>query len=115
MSKNNTEQTKTFLQKAISSMPDDFALREVKFHLKQAAQKLEQIEKKRATHEPKQPTQHQKWHERLNAGLQNPYTGQNTLNIINDMLSEEQAKLEEILKKKKVGGDAKDGEDTLLG
>lgn len=114
MSKNNTEQTKNLLQKTINSVPADFALREVKFHLQQAAKKLEQIEQKRAASEPKKPTQHQQWHEKLAAGLQNPNTARNTLDIIDNMLAEEHAKLEEILERKKKTSLGTDDEDTLL-
>ncbi len=119
MSKNNTEQTKAHLQKAISSVPADFALREVRFHLQQAAKKLEEVEKKRLAAEAKkqQVTPYQLWHERLTSNLRNSNSPQHTIDIINDMLAEEHAKLDEILerKKKKTSADDLEGEDTLLG
>ena len=113
MSKNNTEQTKALLERVIKTVPADFALREVRFHLQQAAKKLEQVEKKRAAAEPKKPTQHQQWHERLAAGMQNPNTARNTLDIIDGMLAEEYAKLDGILERKKKSSIEED-EDTLL-
>lgn len=116
MSKNNTDQTKALLQRVISSCPADFALREVKFHLQQAANKLEQVEKKRAAAEQKKsPTQHQQWHERLAAGLRNPNTAKNTLDIIDGMLAEEYAKLEDILERKKKTSTGDDEGETILG
>lgn len=116
MSKNNTDETKALLARVIKSMPADFALREVRFHLQQAASKLEQVEKKRTAAEPKKPTQHQQWHERLVNGLQNPHSARTTLDIIDGMLAEEYANLDNILERKKKSstGDI-EGEDTLLG
>ena len=116
--KNNTDQAKQFLQKAISSMPPDFALREVRHHLQQAAQKLEHVERKRATAQPKQPTQHQVWREKLNNGLNNPFTAKNTLDIVDAMLAEEYAKLENILERKRKSSTDNDFEeegDPILG
>lgn len=115
MSKNNTDETKALLARVIKSIPADFALREVRFHLQQAANKLEQVEKKRAAAEPKKPTQHQQWHERLAAGLRNPNTAKNTLDIIDGMLAEEYAKLEDILERKKKTSAGDDEGDTILG
>ena len=111
-----TEQTKIFLQKAINNMPDDFALREVKFHLQQAANKLAHVEKKRATTEAKKLSHHQQWQEKLNGSLLNPYTLPNTIDMINNMLADETSKLEEMLEKKKKSGEIIDSdEDTIFG
>lgn len=118
MSKNNTDQAKDFLQKTIRSMPPDFALREVRFHLQQAVKKLEQVEQKRRASQPKPPTQYEQWQERLRNGLQNSNSPAGTLAIIDNMLSEEYAKLDEILERKKKrssGQIESDEDDTLLG
>lgn len=44
---NNTEHLKVFLLKTLQMVPDDFALTEVKNHLRLAVIKLEEVEKKR--------------------------------------------------------------------
>ncbi|WP_147452772.1 hypothetical protein, partial [Corallococcus praedator] len=49
--KNNTQNTKAFLQKALSQAPDDFALSEVRYHIRAALGKLETVEKKREQRE----------------------------------------------------------------
>ena len=45
--KNNTKRTKELLQKTIHSLPVDFALNEVRFHLRQALYKINKTEAKR--------------------------------------------------------------------
>jgi hypothetical protein len=45
--KNNTKRTKELLQKTIQSLPVDFALNEVRFHLRQALYKINKTEAKR--------------------------------------------------------------------
>ena len=45
--KNNTGKTKELLQKTIQSLPSDFALSEVRFHLNQALCKINRTETKR--------------------------------------------------------------------
>ena len=45
--KNNTKRTKELLQKTIQSLPLDFALNEVRFHLRQALHKINKTETKR--------------------------------------------------------------------
>jgi len=107
------EPTKEFLTKALSNLPGDFTLQEVRFHIRQAIAKLEQTEKKRSSRVP-QKTQHQTWSEMLANGVQNPNTPKRTVDIINRMIDEEKKRLEEIqAKKSKIvrddGGAADDG------
>ena len=45
--KDNLETTKGFLNKALGNLPGDFALQEVRYHIRQALTKLEHTEKKR--------------------------------------------------------------------
>ena len=47
MLKNNTEETKIALQRALASVPQYKALTEVRYHLRVALGKLEEVEKKR--------------------------------------------------------------------
>lgn len=45
--KNNTQETKLALNKALSAIPDDYALSEAKYHIRAALYKIENVEKSR--------------------------------------------------------------------
>jgi hypothetical protein len=45
--KNNTEETKLALQKALANAPQDYALNEVRYHIRAALNQLENVERKR--------------------------------------------------------------------
>jgi hypothetical protein len=49
--KNNTEDCKLFLKKSLQSLPDDFALSEVKSKIQMALNGIENLEKKRLKRE----------------------------------------------------------------
>jgi hypothetical protein len=101
--KDNTLNARKLLQEAMRAIPGDFALREVRFHVNQAIQKLEKVEEKRASKAQAaqdKKTFAQNWTEMLKGGLTNPNSPGRTLDIINQMIAEENRKLEEILKKR---------------
>ena len=52
--KHNTSEAKNAIQKALISLPDDFALSEVKHYLVAAINKIDQVENKRAKRQVKQ-------------------------------------------------------------
>jgi thiamine pyrophosphate-dependent acetolactate synthase large subunit-like protein len=111
---NNLSPTKEFLNKALNNLPADFAIQEVRSHIRHALQKLEHVEKKRSSRETVQKTQHATWHEMINNGVQNPNTPQRTIDIINQMIAEEKAKLDDIkTRKSKIVKDT-DNLDTLF-
>jgi len=123
--KDNTAQAHKLLIDAFKSLPGDFSLREVRFHLNQAIQKLKKVEENRlaATKKQEKKTNSQTWSEMIRNGVQNPYTSGRTVDIINDMLADEQRKLEAILKQRENAAnkaknpqpqDDEDG-DTLFG
>lgn len=110
-----TKDTRKLLQDAIKSLPGDFALREVRFHVNAAIQKLDQVEERHAKAMQPKKTQAQSWDEMLKNGVQNPHTPGRTLDIINQMLGEEHRRLEEIMKKKQQPKqDSKETEETLF-
>lgn len=96
-----TDQAKTFLQKAIQHMPNDFALAEVRYHLRLAAQKLEHLEVKKQKREEVQKKA--TW-----------YPSPGSLATIDQMLADEKARLEEIIKSNQKSPEPTE-EDTLLG
>ena len=100
------EKEKELLQKVLRNLPPE--LSEVRFHVRQALQKLEKYQEKK---EKKTKTQHQKWQEKLHDNIKNPYTTQETLDAINQMIDEERKKLDDILQKNK----AQPKDETLNG
>lgn len=98
--KNNTKDTKAYLQKALQNIPNDFALSEVKFYIQTALQKLETVERKRESRERVAATPHNTWWKMINGQLVNPYTPITTLRIIDEMIADEEQKLEDLARKK---------------
>ncbi len=88
--KNNTQKLKTLLQQAIRECPQDFTLSEARFHLNAALTKVEQVEKKREIR-----------HEQEQRQL---VVGQHTmesLHYIDDLIANEQRKIQEIAERRK--------------
>jgi hypothetical protein len=101
----DTKQTYDHLQKALSNMPSSFALKEVRYYILKAMQKLEHVTKDRTKSEVKQQTKSQTWNDMLMNGVTNSNTPKRTLDIINNMIGESKRKLEDLNnKKKKPGG-----------
>lgn len=81
----NTEQAKLLLQKALREIPDDFALSEVRFHVKHAIYKLEKVEKKREIREINS--------QKRKENIINPFNAQQTLKLIDELIETEKGKL----------------------
>ena len=87
---------KEYLIKAIQNTPDDFALQDIRMHLKSAFLKLEQLEKKKNKKEPVQSN-----NLILNNGiLMTPQTAKNTLKLIDQLINLENSKIQEFKNKK---------------
>lgn len=97
--KNNTHETKEYLMQALRSLPNDFALTEVRFHLKNALNKLESVEAKRLKRETQQPGNN--WVV-LNGELMHPEVAKKVVSQLDHMINSERLKLEEIKKKKEL-------------
>ncbi len=74
--KNNTENSKQALANALRSLPADDVLSEVRYHIRAAMTKIEQVEKKRGKREVAK-TYHEKWQESLAIGRQKLTDGVN--------------------------------------
>jgi hypothetical protein len=107
--KNNTEQMKIFLQKALVNAPQDFSLSEVRYHLRVALTKLEDVEKKR---ERRDVASENRKEER--AKKQQGFNPFATLQAIEEMISEEKAKLEEIQRRRNAPKDGTQDDDLQL-
>lgn len=111
--KNNTGKAKDFLQKALMETPDDFALNEVRYHIRTALAKIEGVEQKREKREISASIRR----EGVLPAVYNPHAA---LKIIDEMIAEEKAKIEEVQRKRnqpKNTGEIydADGESQLLG
>lgn len=81
--KENTRHAKAYLEKALKSMPSDFALFDARRHMKIALNKINEIEKKRNKRENLKEQRKLK----LNA---------NSIFVIDSMIEEEKKKLEDL-------------------
>ena len=86
--KNNTEELKNYLYRALTHSPNDFALQEVKILINKAIGIVENIEKKRNIREVNQV-------KKKNL-VQNGFGHINTLKIIDKELNDTMIKLEQI-------------------
>lgn len=92
----NIEKIRSLLQQAFQSIPDDFALSEVRHHIRSALTKIAKMENKKSKpEEVKTPT----WNELIKDGMKtivNSNTPGRTLDIIKQMIAKEQQKLSSI-------------------
>lgn len=96
--KNNTEETKVYLLKALQSLPNDFALSEARFHLKTALNQIESVEAKRIKRESQQ-SMNNNWVV-ANGQLMSPDMAKKAVSQIDAMIKAENTRLEELQKKK---------------
>lgn len=107
--KNNTEQTKILLQKALMDTPQDFALSEVRFHIRAALSKIENVEKKRT----QRNVVVEKRKEEIEKANQvyNPYVA---IQVIDDLIAEEKSKIEGIQRRRNKPKDGSEDDDLQL-
>lgn len=106
--KNNTNETKTALQKALSQMPQDYALSEVRYHIRVALGKLESVEKKRDRRE----TNLQRRELAKGQGDAYAYDPFKAIHAIDEEIAKEKAKLEDI-QRRRTKDNEEDGNDDL--
>jgi hypothetical protein len=102
--KNNTSQAKAYLTEALKNLPQDFALSDVRYHVLSALNKIEHVEKKRGKRAANEMTPQQQWQFQLNQGLVNPFNAGQTVQALEQMIAEEEAKLKAIKDEKSDGG-----------
>lgn len=96
--KNNTNESKEYLMQALRNLPNDFALSDVRFHLKTALNKLESVEAKRLKRET-QPTGNN-WVV-MNGELMHPEVAKKVVAQLDHMINSEKLRLEELKSRKK--------------
>lgn len=97
--KNNTESTKDFLHRALQSLPNDFALNEVRSHLKMALSKLEMVENRRRKRESQQTNNN--W-VMVNNELMHPDIAKKVIAELDRMIKYGKLTLEQMKKKKEL-------------
>lgn len=112
--KNNTEKLKNLLSLALQSSPDDFALQEVKTHIRQAIVKLESVERKRLKREELNQAlrTNNNWPV-VQGVVQNPTNLRQTIDAIDEMIAEEKLKLTEIANRRKYKHEPDDEGENL--
>lgn len=103
--KNNTTESKLFLKKALSSLPDDYALWEVRSLMRSTLLKIEQVESKRN----KRQDQKEK-RESNDLKFQNPFAA---LKMIDSEIQKSKADLQEIINRKNNTRDDEDKDDGI--
>jgi len=106
--KNNTGQSKEHLLQALKNLPNDFALSEVRFHLKTALGKLENVESKRQKRESQQSANNN-WVV-VNGEIMHPEMAKKVVNQLDRLIDAEKIRIEAIKSKKKelLNGDDED-------
>jgi hypothetical protein len=110
--KNNTNECKEYLIHALKNLPNDFALSDVRFHLKTALFKLESVESKRIKRESQQAFGNN-W-VMTNNELMHPNIAKKVTYQLDNMISAEKLRLEELTKKKELK-DEKGSIQSLFG
>jgi hypothetical protein len=109
--KNNTQKLKELLVQALQNVPNDFSLSEVRAQIRSTILKVEQVEQKRAKREQQQVTN--QWP--VVAGqVQNPFAVKQAIDAIDEMISSEKKKIEEINTRRKKP-DEDDNLQAILG
>lgn len=106
--KNNTQNAKALLQKALLQTPEDFALSEVRFHIRAALSKLEHVEKKRERREVASEKR-----EAVREQAVAPYDPIRVIEAIDMMINEEKAKIEEIQRRRNQSKEKGDDGDVF--
>ncbi len=97
--KNNTNESKVLLEKALQSLPQDNALQGARYHLKCAINEITHIEIKRKGREVVRKTTEEMYKEKMNSFFVTPSNAKTVLDKIESMISEEKKKIEDMQKK----------------
>ena len=99
--KQNTTDAKRLIQQALNSMPEDFTLSEARYHLKAALSHVDVVENKRQKREIQQRQNEVQARFNNMGNLQgNPVALRESLKAIDDMIAQEQKKLDDLQAKR---------------
>jgi len=111
--KNNTQDTKAFLLKALTLAPQDNALSEVRFHIRSALSKLESVEKKRERRE----VHAERRQLAVGQGHVNAYDPFKAIQAIDEEIAKTKATIEDIQRRRHQPDEKDDGDElqTVFG
>jgi len=96
-----TEKTKKLIEEAIRQLPEDFSLRDARYHMTRALNEIQQVEKKRAkrSQQEEKLTPRQKWEMDLQTGSLvrpelTPQQKHDVLAQIDSMIDEQEKKIQ---------------------
>lgn len=107
--KNNTQETKAALQKALAVTAQDNALTDIRYHIRAALDKLEHVEKKRVRREENS----EKRELAKGQGAVHGYDPFRAIQAINEEIALTKAEIKEIQRRRKQPDDEKDDDDEL--
>jgi hypothetical protein len=105
--KDNTEEIKYLLAKALSDVPNDFALSEVKYHIRAALGVIEHVENKRIK---RQTSLEKRKSENTTSAVLDPFR---TIRAIDEEIAKEKSRLEQLKQRKNQADDEKDNGDEF--
>ena len=105
--KNNTKETRNLLEKLLMQLPQDNSLSEVRYHLKSAMNKLEDVERKRERREIKSEKRE------LNKSTSYNYDPLRAISAIDEEIKKERNKIDEIHKRRNKSAEEKDLNDGI--
>lgn len=109
----NNQKLRSLLTLALQSTPNDFALQEIKGHIRNAIVKLDHVETKRARREEQQQMSNN-WP--VVAGqVMNPHELKQKMHTIDELISAEKLKIEELSSRRKEKDASGDDVQTFFG
>jgi len=97
--KNNTSESKVLLEKTLRSLPIDHVLQGARYHLKCALNEIQKVEGKRQNREVVRKTSEEEHKAKMGNFFITPDIAQAVLDGIDNMIDEEQTKIENMKKK----------------
>ena len=107
---NKNEKLKNLLSLAIQTAPDDFAMQEVRSHIRAALNKLEHVEKKRERRDRQVDSNN--WPV-VNGQVINPFAVKQTIEAIEEMIADEKQKIDDISNRRKNKHDGEDDQELF--
>lgn len=111
--RSNTEETKQALQKALSQVPQDHALNEVRYHIRAALSQLENVERKRERRHTNEIKREESKAKAVGQGNVYGYDPFRAIQAIDEEIAKTKATILEIQRRRRKPDDEKDDGDEL--
>jgi len=112
--KDHTQTSREFLERAMATLPAGHDLENARHHIQKALVEIQQASSKKAKKKSQQEQSvHERWVFDMKKGLVNPFNAKNALSVIEQMIQDEQDKIDS-LKAKPNDGDNDENVGTIL-